>query len=91
MRGQPEDLQSAMTNREEERSELNCSFEDMLMTDMVGGRGVSERRWWGSGKLLCFCPDCSICHQPPDVNTALEKRRQRRAEDTTACIVLVMS
>lgn len=28
-------LQSATTKREEVRSELNCSLEDMLMTDMV--------------------------------------------------------
>lgn len=32
-------LQSATTTRELLRSELNCSFEDMLMTDMVRGCG----------------------------------------------------
>lgn len=29
------DLQSATTKREDVRSELNCSLEDMLMADMV--------------------------------------------------------
>lgn len=33
------DSQSATTTREELRSVLNCSFEDMLMTDMVGVGG----------------------------------------------------
>jgi hypothetical protein len=43
------DSQSATTTREELRSVLNCSLEDMLMTDMV--EGWWWKSWRGVGML----------------------------------------
>lgn len=66
------DLQSATTTRELLRRVLNCSFEDMLMTDMVGGCGGEVSRWGEVGVWVLL-----ICHHSGRVNISSRNGRQR--------------
>lgn len=68
-------LQSATTTRELLRRVLNCSFDDMLMTDMVGGCGGEVSRWGEVGVWVLL-----ICHHRGRVNIT-GRNGQRRGRE----------